>query len=74
MKHERTKEGGSITLKPGESWTVDQQCMIMAIGYLADWQPYNQGDVFLNNGDREYTFDIDYGCDDPNYPPRRVET
>lgn len=54
----RTKH---ITLKPGERWVVDQQCMILSKGYLADWQLYEAGSVFENNSNQTETFEIDYG-------------
>lgn len=80
MKHERTKEGGSITLKPGETWVVDEQCMILHLGYLADWVGYFKGDKFTLSDDPErvksflspegtVTFDIDYGVDPNPSPP-----
>jgi len=87
MKHVRTKtvedgkasEEGSITLKPGETWVVDDQCMIMHQGYLADWVGYFKGDKFLledRPSTKDFlspegtcTFSIDYGADDPKHPP-----
>lgn len=76
MKHERTGSEGKITLKPGEEWIVDQQCMIMHQGYLADWVGYFKGDTFrlsdvrdqpgvvdFLDADGTCTFTIDYGND-----------
>lgn len=77
MKHERTESEGTITLRPGETWTVDQQCMIMHKGYLADWVGYFEGDKFILedrpsakdflDANGTCTFSIDYGNDlDPS--------
>lgn len=65
MKHERTGSGGTITLAPGEVWIVDQQCMILHQGYLADWVGYFAGDKFFfeDRPGTTTTFDIDYGDD-----------
>lgn len=74
MKHERTGNEGKITLAPGEIWVVDEQCMIMHQGYLADWVGYFEGDKFFLASIEEkptmknflspegtVTFHIDYG-------------
>lgn len=54
-------DSSTITLQPREKWVVDQQCIILLKGYLADWAGYERGDVFENNSDTEQTFEIDYG-------------
>lgn len=53
--------GGFITLAPSERWEVDQQCMVLHQGYLADWVGYNKGDVFQNTSQFEVTYEVDYG-------------
>lgn len=52
--------GPAITLAPGESWVVDSDCMILAHGYLADWQHYPPGFVFLNDTDQTRSWLIEY--------------
>lgn len=83
MKHERTKESGTITLKPGETWIVDEQCMILHKGYLADWVGYNEGMKFFledRPGTKDFlspdgtvTFDIDYGTEIETAKPSSPE-